>query len=53
MDREDIYQGDDYKYYVNHCDSSKNIYSYENHSMLNTGSTFSKPIKRIYNNSST
>lgn len=49
MDREDIYQGSDYRYYVNHRDSSKNIYNFDSHSYQNyPGSSYSRPVKMAY-----
>ena len=41
MDREDIYQSEDYRYYVNHRDSSKNIYLNNNY----PGTSYSQPWK--------
>lgn len=52
MDREEIYQGQNHKYYINHRDSSKNVYnsynkdtfSYKNPAMDNLGATY-KPFQ--------
>lgn len=42
IDREDIYQGKNYNYYINHRDSSRNIFSYDTQSYNEPLNSFNK-----------